>query len=146
MPKWTKGGVEWITGDLLSSHGGGASMETVEKRRRYPRIPSQNSVLVKRLGDDSLEGFTRTRMVGLGGCMFVSDQSMGVGSFLDLLISVKGSVAKALSKVVYERQFSGNEFEVGVEFVLISDVDRRLLEVLWSSANNKSHDPVIHSR
>jgi hypothetical protein len=122
-------------------------METVEKRRRYPRIPSQNSVLVKRLGDDSLEGFTRTRMVGLGGCMFVSDQSMGVGSFLDLLISVKGSVAKALSKVVYERQFSGNEFEVGVEFVLISDVDRRLLEVLWSSANNgKSHDPVIHSR
>lgn len=122
-------------------------MEMGEKRRRYPRIPSQNSVLVKRLGDDSLEGFTRTRMVGLGGCMFVSDQSMGVGSFLDLLISVKGSVAKALSKVVYERQFSGKEFEVGVEFVLISDVDRRLLEVLWCSANNgKSHDPVIHSR
>jgi len=114
-------------------------MGEMERRRRYPRIPSQNSVLVKRLGDDVLEGFTRTRVVGLGGCMFVSDEPLGVGSFMDVLISVRGSVAKALSKVVYECQVAEGEYEIGVEFILISDVDRRLLAVLWCSDKPVKH-------
>lgn len=113
-------------------------MENPEKRRRYPRIPSKNSVLVKKLGDAVVEGFATTQVVGLGGCMFTSAEPLGEGTFLDLLISIRGTVAKALAKVVYENPLPEDGYEVGVEFVLISDLDRRLLEVLWAPATHAS--------
>ena len=42
-------------------------------KRRYPRVDAENVVLVKRLGGVPLEGFTKTRVLGLGGCMLLSD-------------------------------------------------------------------------
>lgn len=117
-------------------------MSDSERRRRYPRVPSKNSVLVKKLSETThgVEGFAKTRVVGLGGCMFVSDESLGVGSFLDLLISVKGTVAKAMAKVVYEipKEVEGN-FEVGAEFIHICETDRRLLETLWDGTSREEY-------
>jgi hypothetical protein len=105
----------------------------MEGRRRYPRIPSQNAVLVKRLDEDvPSEGFVKTRVVGLGGCMWLCDEALGVDSYLDVLIRVRSTVVQATGKVVYETPLQDGRFEVGVEFVKISDTDRRLLEVLWS--------------
>lgn len=106
-------------------------MEKQVKRRRYPRIPSENAVLVKLLGSEVSEGFAKTGSVGLGGCMFVNSESIGVGAYLDLLISVRGTVAKAMARVVYELP-DVNGCQVGVEFIQITDADRRLLEVLWT--------------
>ena len=106
-------------------------MEEQVKRRRYPRIPSENAVLVKMLGSEVSEGFAKTFSVGLGGCMFLNTESIGVGAYLDLLISVRGTVAKAMAKVVYELP-DDNGYQVGVEFIQISDADRRLLEILWT--------------
>ena len=106
-------------------------MEEQVKRRRYPRIPSENAVLVKLLGSEVSEGFAKTSSVGLGGCMFFNSESIGVGAYLDLLISVRGTVAKAMSKVVYEIP-ADEGYQVGVEFIQISDADRRLLEILWT--------------
>ncbi len=99
-------------------------------QRKFPRIPSENAVLVRKLGPEAVEGFAKTRVVGLGGCMFVSDEPVGVDSYLDILISVRGRVVKAQGKVVYERPTRGQEFEVGVEFVGITPHDREIIEGL----------------
>ena len=108
------------------------NMEDQAKRRRYPRIPSENAVLVKLLGSEVSEGFAKTTSVGLGGCMFLNADTIGVGAYLDLLISVRGTVAKAMAKVVYEIPVDDDGYQVGVEFIQISDADRRLLEILWT--------------
>ena len=109
-------------------------MSQFESKRRFPRIPSENAVLVRRLGDAEAEGFTRTRVVGLGGCMFVSDEPLGVESFLDLLISVRGRVVQTRGRVVYEIPCAGDEVEVGVEFVHIAPHDRDIIQELFPQA------------
>jgi hypothetical protein len=106
-------------------------MNEFVSKRRFPRIPSENAVLVKRLGDEEAEGFARTRVVGLGGCMFVSDEPLGVESFLDLLISVRGRVVQTRGRVVYEIPRGDDEVEVGVEFVQIAPHDRDIIEELF---------------
>ena len=100
-------------------------------KRRYPRIPSENAVLVKRLTAEQIEGFAKTRVVGLGGCMFVSDEALGVGAGLEILISVRGRVAKAVGKVVYELPTEDAHREVGVEFVELPEADREVIESLF---------------
>jgi len=103
-------------------------------KRRFPRIPSENAVLVKKLGPEELEGFAKTRVVGMGGCMFISDEALGVDAYLDLLISVRGRVVKTRGRVVYEIPQGGDEVEVGVEFVQISPHDRDIIEELFPAA------------
>ncbi len=104
-----------------------------EQRRRFPRVPSKNAVLVKKLDEEShIEGFVKTRELGLGGCMFTSDEELGVGSYLNLLISVKGKVATVIVRVIYETPQKDGDFGIGVEFIRISKEDRRLIEVLWA--------------
>jgi len=100
-------------------------------KRRFPRVPSENAVLVKKLGPEAHEDFVKTRVIGLGGCMFVSDVPLGVDSPVELLISVKGQVAKARARVVWEQPAGTGRFEVGVEFVSIGAADRVILERLF---------------
>lgn len=99
------------------------------RNRRFPRIPSSLAILVRKLGPEEMEGFLKTRVVGLGGCMFCCDEKLGVGSYVDLLISLKQNVIKARGKVVYEN-CADDEIEVGVEFIQISEESRRLLREL----------------
>lgn len=100
-------------------------------KRKFPRIPSQNAVLVKKLEAERIEGFARTRVMGLGGCMFVSDEPLGVGTPLEILISVHGTVAKAIGHVVYEVPKGPEEVEVGVEFMELPEPDREVIESLF---------------
>ncbi len=104
-------------------------------QRRYPRVCSENALLVTRVGvaESEIEGLAKTRVVGLGGCMFLADESMGVGSALEMLISVRGQIAKAHGRVVYELPTDDLQFEVGVEFVGISDPDRSVIEMLFAA-------------
>jgi hypothetical protein len=103
-----------------------------ELKRRYPRIPSENALLLKRRGGEEDEGFAKTRVVGLGGCMFVSGEALGVGTRLEILMSVRGRVAKTDGRVVYEVPRETRCFEVGVEFLGISPPDRHVLETLFA--------------
>jgi hypothetical protein len=96
--------------------------------RRYPRVPAQHVVLVRAQGRRPLEEFARTRTLGLGGCMFVSEESLGHGTPLDLAIAVDGRVVRTESRVVYEHVQGRFAHEVGVEFVDLSQADRRFLE------------------
>lgn len=105
--------------------------EDYPHKRRFPRIPSENAVLVQKIEDHSIEGFGKTRVVGLGGCMFIHDSPLERDSLLELLISIHGGVIKAKGRVVYENPKGPSEIEVGVEFLEISDPDRAVLQSLF---------------
>ena len=98
--------------------------------RRFPRVRSQHSALVRLLGGDPFEEFARTQVVGLGGCMFLSEQSLGFGSLLEVLIALEGKVVRTDARVVYEIPRQDLRHEVGVEFLRISNDDRGLLASL----------------
>jgi hypothetical protein len=99
--------------------------------RRFPRLSSENAVLVKVRSHEPVEGFAKTRVLGLGGCMFMNDEPIGQGAHLDMLISVRGRVAKTVGRVVYEIPRADQEIEVGVEFVGLSAHDRGVIESVF---------------
>ena len=105
-------------------------------QRRYPRIDSENSVLVRSLGPYRREGFVKTRVMGLGGCMFVNDESLGVGTFLDLALAISGDVAHTRGRIVYEIPRREGILEVGVEFLGLSGADRSVIGALFSPAGH----------
>jgi hypothetical protein len=100
------------------------------EKRRFPRLPAEHAVLVKKLGPGETEEFAKTKTVGLGGCMFVSESALGLGSGVELLISVRGGVVKAQARVVYELAAEGS-FRVGVEFLRMATGDLKLLQTLF---------------
>jgi len=96
------------------------------QRRRFPRIASENVVLVRGAGA-SAEGLAKTRALGLGGCSFVSDTAQRVDSVVEVLLSLGGRVVSARSRVVYSNP-AGARHEVGVEFLEIDPEDRDYLQ------------------
>ena len=104
--------------------------EDFSARRRFPRIASHHTVLLKRLGDE-LEEFAQTRTIALGGCSVVSGERIGVGSTLELLIAAEGGVITARGRVIYEKELPDGRFDLGVEFRDLSDEDAaRVQQVL----------------
>jgi c-di-GMP-binding flagellar brake protein YcgR len=102
------------------------------KSRRFPRVKAEHAVMVRLLGTLPFEEFARTRVIGPGGCMFVSEESIGFGSLMELSIALQGRVLKTDSRVVYEISRSATEHQVGVEFLRISQADREFLETFIS--------------
>jgi hypothetical protein len=107
------------------------------EKRRFPRLPAEHAVLVKALGPGETEEFAKTKTVGLGGCMFVSDTALGLGSAIELLISVRGGVVRAQARVVYEIPAEGG-FKVGVEFLRMATGDLKLLQALFEGQPDDS--------
>jgi hypothetical protein len=103
-------------------------MKSSPKIRRFPRVPAEHAVMVRLLGVTPFEEFARTRIIGPGGCMFVSEESLGFGSLMELSIAVQGRVLKTDGRVVYEIRKSPTEHQVGVEFLRITPADRAFLE------------------
>ncbi len=109
------------------------------KNRRFPRVQARHAVMVRLLGQAAFEEFARTRVIGPGGCMFVSEESLGFGSLMELSIALRGRVVKTDSRVVYEIRQSESEHQVGVEFLRISSADRAYLETLVEPAGGSHH-------
>ncbi len=107
--------------------------EKFNAKRRFPRIATEHTVIVKKLGPDMLEDFSKIRVMGPGGCMFVSDEQFDTGTALELLIAVRGQSIKVRGRVVYEIPKHESEYEIGVEFVDISPRDRHTLESFFKS-------------
>jgi hypothetical protein len=101
--------------------------------RRYPRVPAENALLVKKIGQEDSELLAKTRTVGVGGCMFVHREPLGVGSAVELLISLPGRVIRVQGRVVWETVVGPDQVEVGVEFLRISPEDRHALEAALST-------------
>lgn len=96
------------------------------QRRRFPRIATENVVLVR--GADAVaEGLARTLALGLGGCSFVADSAQVADSLVEVLLSLGGRVVSARSRVVYSNPVE-QRFEIGVEFLEIDAEDRDHLQ------------------
>jgi c-di-GMP-binding flagellar brake protein YcgR len=120
-------------------------MQLQPKIRRFPRIEAEHAVMVRLLGAKAFEEFARTRVIGPGGCMFVSEESLGFGSLMELSIALRGRVVKTDSRVVYEIQ-NGAKHQVGVEFLRISPGDRAFLESFVSQRKNGGGAPSVSPR
>lgn len=108
-------------------------MDTIDNgQRKYPRIASRHSVLVQKPEGD-VEEFARTKTVGLGGCGFLSNEPLGIGAVVNLLISVESSVLQSRARVVYELPCDDGRVEIGVEFVDMTPEDRRVINRLLES-------------
>ena len=103
-----------------------------QKRRRFPRIRAEHPVHVNKLSSEPYEASSKTATIGMGGCMFYAEESIGPGALVDLLISVRPQeVIEARGRVAYEKAQGDESFEVGVEFFSISDNDLRVLNGLF---------------
>ena len=108
-------------------------METPARKggRRFPRISYESPALVRLLGEGKrYEDLAKTKVLGAGGCMFVSRESLGFSTLMELSISCRSKVIKTDSRVVYEIQRGPKEYEVGVEFLRIAPSDRALIEAI----------------
>jgi c-di-GMP-binding flagellar brake protein YcgR len=98
-----------------------------DESRRFPRMPSQNAVLVKETSEGGGEAFVPTRTLSYGGCSFLSQVALEPKSILELLISVDHRVITARATVVYSRLGEDSRYEVGVEFLEVNPKDREVL-------------------
>jgi hypothetical protein len=103
-----------------------------EDRRRFPRVPSVSALLVRTLGAEDTEALSTTKSLGGGGCMFVYHTAVGVGSAVELAITVHGRVLKARGKVAWEAVKGPGWVEIGVEFLEVAPEDRPALDKLLS--------------
>ena len=101
-------------------------MSQEHNERRFPRMPAEIVVLVSTSEPQPIEGFGKTRVVGLGGCCFIVPTSIGVGKLIDLALSIAGRVISASAQVVYELP-AEKGIEVGVEFLRLDTGDRQFL-------------------
>jgi len=92
--------------------------ELTHSRRQYPRISSENVVMIHRIGPVEQAEMATARQIGLGGLMISSVESLGVDSYLRLTITIDNEVVEATGRVVWERPADG-AFDVGVAFVSI---------------------------
>ena len=101
--------------------------EPVSNRRKFPRLPLCNPVLIKRLGGASEESLVRIRSVSLGGCKFLHGERLGDGALLELLISLGDAAIEAKGRVLYEIAREDGMVEIGVEFLEVPEADREAL-------------------
>lgn len=108
-----------------------APAEVAPPERRFPRISTQTSVLIRKLGGPIKGKLSTTMVVGRGGCSFVQPDPQPVGSELYLSILVGLSVVEARVHVVYSRPIGDGNFEIGAEFIEVSKGDEPLLHSLF---------------
>jgi c-di-GMP-binding flagellar brake protein YcgR len=102
------------------------------QQRRFPRIAAEHTVLVTKAGAEAHEEFSKTRDLGLGGCMFLSDEPLGPGSVIEVLISLGRRVVATTARVVYEHT-SERRFEIGVEFLRLDPADHQFLQSFFGA-------------
>lgn len=106
--------------------------------RRFPRVRSEHPVRLRILGERRPEALSLTQVIGLGGCMLVSDRSIGFGSLMEVTISLDGRLLRADGRVAWERRKGSNEHEVGIEFLRLNRVDKVALEQVVASKLDSS--------
>lgn len=104
--------------------------EERRSQRRFPRVPAEQAVLVRKSRGKEHGEILKTRTVGLGGCMFVSAHPIGVNISLDLAILVQMRVANARGRVVYQNRRGDGAYEVGVEFLQTTPRDMEVIRDL----------------
>jgi hypothetical protein len=101
------------------------------KQRRFPRVPAECPVLVRKLEGDKITRMACTKVMGLGGCMFRHDKPIGDGAVLSLLILVNRGYLEARGRIVYEIPREDQKYDIGVEFIDIAEEDLEALKSLF---------------
>lgn len=101
------------------------------ERRRYPRIRSENTVLVRKVGPDTFDSLTKTKDLGPGGCSFMSAEAIGCGVEVELTISVGGQGMQVRGRVIHEQFLRNGTFDVGVQFLGVTAEDAKRIEALF---------------
>lgn len=116
----------------------GAPRQKDSPARRFPRVPSKNSVVVRKLGAGAEGGLTTTEVVGLGGCSFVHAEPQEAGETLYLSILIGVELAEARVRVVYSKPREEGGFEIGVEFTEVPQRDLALIRGMVGSSGEGS--------
>lgn len=101
----------------------------IRPARRYPRIETDTLAYVKILGERRKERVALVKVLGAGGCMLVSDDTIGYLSLMELRISLGSRELRADGRVAWESR-EGREHHVGIEFLRIGQSDRAAIEAL----------------
>ncbi len=109
--------------------------ELIQSRRQYPRIPSENVVMIHRIGPAEQQEMTTARQIGLGGLMISSVESLGVDSYLRLTITIDNEVVEATGRVVWEKPGEDGGYDVGVAFISIDSAHSDAILVQMAQAN-----------
>lgn len=102
------------------------------EKRRHTRIPSTHPLLVCLAGGGALaeRDLHETKVVGMGGLMFVGPRSYGVGTALQLDLAVRDRIVEASARVTYETRRPDGQYEIGVEFLRLSPSGETILNTL----------------
>lgn len=114
---------------------------TFSEQRRFSRIPSTCSVLVRFPDGAQPQRFSNTQVVGMGGCGFLYPREIGLGTHLWLDIAVGSKLVEAEAQVSYCRPTDGPLFEVGVEFLRLSPSDRTVLSTVFLPGEGTGEPP-----
>ncbi len=95
--------------------------------RRTPRLAESHAMLVRKPGPEPVEAFYKTGDLSVGGCEFTSRGKLGVGSPLDITMTIDGRIFSAQARVVYERPKAWGGVSIGVEFTGLSRRQREML-------------------
>jgi len=101
--------------------------------RRFPRIEADTVAYVKILGDRRPERVAWVKALGAGGCMLVSDDTIGYLSLMELRISLGSRELRADGRVAWESR-EGRDHHVGIEFLRIGQSDRAAIEALVAAS------------
>jgi hypothetical protein len=101
--------------------------------RRYPRIAADSIAYVRILGDRRKEKIAWVKVLGAGGCMLVSDDTIGYLSLMELRITLGNRELRTDGRVAWESR-EGREHHVGVEFLRIGQSDRAAIQALVAAA------------
>jgi hypothetical protein len=112
-----------------------------DEERRFPRLRSHLSVLVRDVGDTGIEELAHTKTIARGGCSFVSDETIAAGARLEILIALtSGSdreVITARARAVYQRPMGDGRQETGVEFLDLDDDAAARIDELFEPADQE---------
>lgn len=113
--------------------------ESLEKRR-YPRVKTHIPIKIRKLkGPETWDGESSiTKNLSTGGIRFRTAEfiSMACRLILELDIPMFTKPVKAISKVAWIRKMpSGDDYEVGNQFIEMSKEDKELVSEYVSSLN-----------
>lgn len=109
--------------------------ELTPTRRQFPRIPTENVVLIHRMGPEEQREMATARQMGPGGLMINSIESLEVDSYLRLMLTIDHEVIEAIGRVVWEKPGKDGGYDVGVAFVSIdaAHADRIMAEMVQAN-------------
>ncbi len=107
-------------------------------RRKFPRISFPCLIKIRDVHGKDDAMLSHTENLSVGGVRVILKKTVKLGSSLDIEIDLMdaGEHLRCRGKVVWSEQREGTEvfkplfFDIGIEFVNVSDVDRKRLDVI----------------